>query len=638
MSLYKQLWAAVLLLLTVVFSISFVVTTLSARAYLEQQLSLKNADNAAALALSLTQQGADSVLLELTLAAQFDTGHYELIKLTDPRGSIAIHRQDEQAPSSAPAWFVTLFPIDVQPGIATIQAGWQQAGTLTVRSHSRFAYEELWRNTLLLALVFLAAGVFAGVAGSLLLKRILLPLADVVNQAQAIGERRFITMEEPRTREFRQVAGAMNALSTRIQGMLAQETRRLEKLQRAIRIDPATGLLRREAFLVGIDAILLGDDANASGTLSVVRVETLVDLNNRYGREAVDTFLQSAGDAINRLVEQNVGWTAGRMNGSEFALLAPRELEAEDTARLVQDLVVNALQEHGMSGDTQLPTAAVLYHHGDIPSELLMKVDGALTAAAIEPAGLVVDLAIEPPMQSVRQQMEHWRAVVERALREDSFSLATYPVVDPAGELIHFESPVRLDRQEESWSAGQFLPWIHRLQLAGDLDRKVVELALAEIAERNVPLAINLSVASVWDESFSHWIDERMRNAQHTRSRLWVDIPESVAMRHMDNFRYLCARLKQLDVRVSIKHMGHHLTALGQLHDIGLDAMKVDAAFVRELQNSPGNQTLIRTLCTLGHTIGVLVIAEGVRDDRELAALKELGVDGATGPGVRLYA
>ena len=67
MSLRKQLWFAIILILTLVFGVSFLVNTLSAKAYLEQQLGMKNADNASALALSLTQQGADEVLLELWL-------------------------------------------------------------------------------------------------------------------------------------------------------------------------------------------------------------------------------------------------------------------------------------------------------------------------------------------------------------------------------------------------------------------------------------------------------------------------------------------------------------------------------------------------------------------------------------------
>ena len=121
MSLYKQLWLAVILLLVLVFSGIFIVSSLSARAYLEQQLGMKNADNASALALSLTQQDADLVLMELTLAAQFDTGFYEMIRFTDPQGEVALIREGPHATSKAPGWFIRLFPIEVEPGVAYIQ-------------------------------------------------------------------------------------------------------------------------------------------------------------------------------------------------------------------------------------------------------------------------------------------------------------------------------------------------------------------------------------------------------------------------------------------------------------------------------------------------------------------------------------
>ena len=87
---------------------------------------------------------------------------------------------------------------------------------------------------------------------------------------------------------------------------------------------------------------------------------------------------------------------------------------------------------------------------------------------------------------------------------------------------------------------------------------------------------------------------------------------------------------------MGIEHIGHQLAKLGELHDVGIDYLKVDASFVRDVQNNPGNQTLLRTLCTVGHTIGVSVIAEGVNNAAEWEALKELGLDGATGPGISL--
>ena len=64
--------------------------------------------------------------------------------------------------------------------------------------------------------------------------------------------------------------------------------------------------------------------------------------------------------------------------------------------------------------------------------------------------------------------------------------------------------------------------------------------------------------------------------------------------------------------------------------------LRIFASFVRNVDNNPGNQTVLRTLCTVGHTIGVQVIAEGVQNQQEWTTLKELGIDGATGPGITL--
>ena len=107
-----------------------------------------------------------------------------------------------------------------------------------------------------------------------------------------------------------------------------------------------------------------------------------------------------------------------------------------------------------------------------------------------------------------------------------------------------------------------------------------------------------------------------------------------MGVRHLENFRQLCTRARAHQCKVGIEHMGHQLAELGQLHDIGVDYLKVDASFVRGIDQNAGNQTLLRTLCTVGHSIGVKVIAESVRTEQEWAMLRELGADGATGPGI----
>jgi EAL domain-containing protein (putative c-di-GMP-specific phosphodiesterase class I) len=230
--------------------------------------------------------------------------------------------------------------------------------------------------------------------------------------------------------------------------------------------------------------------------------------------------------------------------------------------------------------------------------------------------------------------MEDWRIIFASAFPEKKFRLGAFPVVGLENNLLHYESPARLEWQGNILPAGQFLPWINRLEVSYELDMEVVGLALQTIQAKGRPICVNLSVASVVEASFLSWISETLSSHADAASKLWLEVPESMAFRHLDNFKLLCTKAKAYGCKVGIEHMGHQLADLGQLHDVGVDYFKIDASFVRDIDSNSGNQTLLRTLCTVGHSIGVVVIAEGVRSAQEWDMLRELGADGATGPGI----
>ncbi|GAB5451587.1 MAG: EAL domain-containing protein [Halioglobus sp.] len=637
MSLYKQLWVAIALLLAVVFTINVWVTTISARDYLNQQLSMKNADNASALALSLSQQGADDVLLELTLAAQFDTGFYEHIELTDPQGNSAILRVDERPARGAPGWFVRLFPINAEPGVASVQAGWQQAGTLTLRSHSRFAYGELWRGSIRQAGIFLLAAVLAGLIGARALKGILRPLNAVVKQADALRARRFITIPEPATLEFKQLVRAMNGMSTHVKGVLDQEAQRLERWQREAQIDAVTGLTQREPYLQKLAALLESREAESSGSLVLLRIAGLAQLNSDYGRKAIDEILCEIGDQLIRFLAPNSGWAGGRLNGSDIALVAPGDFEAEALARDVLELVNRVFSEHQLGHECSTPGAATIYQPGDTVAQLLTRLDTALpTVQEGEHATIAYCAPEDPFAQPMQQRAEHWQGVLEHALQSDQLGLARFPVLDTQGELIHFESPVTLNEGANRLPAAQFLPWIHRLKLEGDLDQAVATMALARTTEQSQPVAVNLSAAALYDKHYAGWLDKQLAQNKEAATLLWLELTEDSVFRHLEAFKQLCTVVQPRGVTVGIKHAGHRLAELGRLHDVGLDYLKIDASFVRDIAENNNSQTMLSAFCTLGHAIGLRVIAEGVHSDAQWTTLRQLGVDGATGPGIRL--
>ncbi|MDA8752664.1 EAL domain-containing protein, partial [Halieaceae bacterium] len=556
--------------------------------------------------------------------------------LADPEGTVTIFREDTKPVEDAPKWFIRLFPIEVEPGIASVQKGWQQLGTITLRSHSKFAYKELWQSTVKLAIVFFLAMVLAGALGSYLLKIILRPLGDVVDQAQAIGDRRFITISEPYTLEFKQVVSAMNNLSGRIKQMLSQEAKRLEKWQREAHVDKVTGLMNRDPFMETLDATLQSDDVNSTGSLSLIRLRGLAQLNQVYGRKAIDNMLKDVGKAFTRITMSHSRWAASRLNGSDFALLAPRAVDPLAAANEARDAIREALEAHGME-TVKTPGATTIFVHGDTIGSLMTRLDGALLAADSEDASQIsVANKGDVQMKPIREQMDDWRNIFEQAFSQHLFRLDSYPVIGLEGQLLHYEAPVRLQWEGDTLSAGAFLPWINRLELSYQLDKEVITMALKTIETVGEPICVNLSVAAVVEPDFVSWFSDKMSAHAAAAGKLWIEIPESMAFRHLENFRKLAGRAKEYGCHVGIEHVGHQLAELGKLSDIGIDYLKIEATFVRGIDENAANQTLLRTLCTVGHSIGLIVIAEGVRTDEEWATLKEVGADGATGPGVTL--
>jgi diguanylate cyclase (GGDEF)-like protein len=637
MSLTKQLWLAIAAIMTLAFGISLMVSVWSAKSYLEDQLRLKNLDNANSLALSMSQIEKDPVLIELLLSAQFDIGHYKQIKLTSPTGKVMIDRVSDVVIDQVPAWFVSLIPLQTEPGIAQVQDGWRQYGTLTVASHNRFAYQALWEGNRRLLGWFLASALLCGLIGSLILRSITRPLGEVVNQAEAIGARRFITIQEPRTQEFRSVVRAMNALSTQVRTMLGEESARLEQLRRDAQYDALTGLLNREHFLKKLQYALADESTAPTGALFILRLPDLIKLNKELGREATDTLLKRVAGALQESCPDE-SCQIGRLNGSDFAVLAPN---VDSVAELAQQIFARArlsINDPSAAAENDVLLGAAVYRHGDPVSQVLSRADVALGRAGQEGGSAVEAGDPDVEWKPVPSLVATWKILIDTALRQKRVQFVTYPVLDAEGKLIHYEAPARMQNiQNSQWMPAQeFMPWASRLGLAESIDKAVFDCALDWLETNEGPLCINVSPQSVCDPVLTSRYFRALKGNRTLARKLWIDVPEFVAYRHAREFRVFCETLKPLGCKIGLEHVGNQICHIGELHDVGLDYLKIDSAIIRDIDQSVGNQTFLRGLCTIAHTMGMMSIAEGVLNQQEAACLKELGFKGMTGPGIVL--
>jgi diguanylate cyclase (GGDEF)-like protein len=637
MSLIRQLWLAIVIISIIAFGGSFTVSMLTARHYVAQQLQRQSNDTANSLALSMSQQSKDPVTVELQVAALFDGGHYQSIAVTDPFGKTIVDRiQTRTDTTTVPAWFVSLLPIESLPGRAQVTDGWKQFGLVTVISHNRFAYQALWDGLIELAGWFLLAALASGFVGTLLIRNIRRPLEAMVTQAHAIAERRFITIEEPRTPELRSAVRAMNDMVARLRQMFADEAARLETLRYKVNHDEVTGLSNRDYFMAHFREILQGEEFAQTGSLVMVRLVDINALNQRLGYMRADALLKDLGTVLFASGEGRIGQRAGRVKGAEFAVVCPTIQSATEAATAIYErLQKDFLPKWVPEMPDLFHLGAVLYRRGQKPGEALARADVALAAA--QSKGSNSWHATEEGEAQASVPAEQWRTVLSEAVGAGLIKIAFYPVVSGTGQVLHQEGVIRLQPagQGPLLSAGDFMPMAARLNLTAPLDLGVIKLAFKHLETVTGEVAVNLSAETISDWGFRNDLRALLKDHPALCKRLWVEVPEYGVFRQFDAFRELCKMLKALGCKAGIEYFGQRFAEGQKLADLGLDYIKVHPTYLRGIGQNPGNQEFLKGLCRVAHAIGIVVIALGVETEGDLPLLASLGFDGMTGPGVR---
>ncbi|MFZ6751672.1 bifunctional diguanylate cyclase/phosphodiesterase [Undibacterium sp. Ren11W] len=630
MSMYRQLWIAIILSTLLASIGSLLASTLNSRAYLNEQLRMKNADNATVLALSLSQKEIDIVELELVIAALFDSGHYSSIIVRDANDKEIITRVAALEKTKVPAWFIQSFPILSTPGQAQISSGWKQLGTVSLVTQSSFAYLTLWQSTKEMIATLALSGLISGYLGTLILRRLRKPLSAVIAQANAMSERRFIIAPESKVPELRQLSTAMNSTVSLLKSMFAEEAERLEALRRQANTDLVSGLANRSHFMAQLHVMVEAEDAPA-GSLMMLRLSHLAEINKQLGRNKVDTILKKFGTVLNAQASALPEGFAARMNGTDFALLF-RQTEAGSVAASVFEAITQELAEIPNN-----PVTAFIgygqFEFGIAPGALLSQVDEALASAEIGGVNAVRKAAPLNIEQAPRSS-EEWSKLIERALEQQWVKLAFFPVVDFSQTPLHTESALRLMFGGEWFPAGRFLPIAERLGLTDKLDLAAINLGLNELSRNSQmdDIAINLSAQSIQNPAFREQLRALLLSRPAVSKRLWLEIPENGVFANLDAFRAFHRDVSVSGCKLGLEHFGRQFDKINLLHDLKLDYVKVDAGFIRGIDMNTGNQAFVKGIGSIVHRMGLQVFAEGVSSSAELASLSELGVDGVTGP------
>jgi predicted signal transduction protein with EAL and GGDEF domain len=608
---------------------ALVIHTLAARDALQQQQDVRNRDAAAALALALSQQRGEPAAMQAVATAQFDLGHYRSIRLVAGDGTVVFNLSEPTPPPRTPAWFGRLLPMATADGTALVSSGWHELGTLSVAAHTAWAQESLWNASLRSATLLGALAVLASLLTAWMLRAWQRPLHATVLQAQALARGQFIEAELPQLPELQALTLSMNTTVRRLRETFASQAEQVAYLQRQAQLDSLTGLPLRAQFIETLNRRLVHQDGVG---LLLVRLTALEQINAQHGRSAADAVLRQAGAVLAQWARAETDSFAGRLTGSDLALLLPVPGMAADAARKLLQGMRDAVEPLGFGAQVCVAASdGIAYPDADtalaatLPGLALAEADGGLH---LTQGGLA---------DSVLADVAVWQSKIISALAEQRTQIGEYPVLDAQAQLIHLECPLRLqlDPQGPYQPAAKWLPLARRCGLAPQVDAAAVGLALAAIGQDSQPRAVNIELASLAAPGFVDEVARQLAARPQAAQRLWVEWVEAGNQGDWDAAAQATKHWRRHGVHIGVEHAGGAPEQLARLRDLGLDYVKVDARHLRGAATDPHVRAYGKSLAGLIRLLGLKALAEGVESSADLAVLWQLGFDGATGQALR---
>ena len=628
-------------LLTLLLLGSFFLNISVTREYLQKQLQSHAQDAATSLGLSLSTviDARDEVAAARMIDVIFDSGDYRKVIFNDLGGKAIIVRQQALKIEKVPNWFIRLIDLKTPTQQSQVMSGWNQLGSLEIASHPGYAYIELWKVMQTQVVWFMVIAALGFLLAHAFITNILKPLKQVEKQAHEMSLNKFgYKAPMPKTRELARVAFAMNDMGDKLGRVFKQQLGLIETLRAKSFIDTLTGLSNREGFDNRLKAELESQQRTGQGCLLLVQLSDFSEINQEHGRALGDELLTEVASVLAAITKQSAGSFAARRSGVDFSVFLPRLMSdsVDDFAiKLLADLSALPTFKQLLRDDViHLGLASV--GSDDNAQQVLSKADMALRQAQGQGVSAWQRYAnIESvDLSSEVHQANEWHTILKQVLADRSVSLHTQPVVEFKDKnLLYYQVLARIDVDDKLAVAGLFLPMAERFQLMIPFDQMVIEKVLASLTLKQDTTAycVTLSESSMTDEQFLTWLDEALLPLKDLAGRLIFEVSEHAIHYNEDALKRLSGLSKKYDFKLSIDRFGSSSVPFSYLQRIGLDIIKLDHGFIRDIQDNQSDQFFLHSAVQIAHSQEIQVMAVGVESEQEWAILKDLGLDGAMG-------
>ncbi|MFG2145932.1 putative bifunctional diguanylate cyclase/phosphodiesterase [Streptomyces sp. NPDC048696] len=401
--------------------------------------------------------------------------------------------------------------------------------------------------------------------------------------------------------------------------------------------DPLTGLPNRQWLLERTWAALEeAEDHGARAALVLIDMDRFRSVNDTLGHLAGDRLLLQIADRLRLALPR--GAEAARLGGDEFAVLLPVADSATSTMRIARGLVAELSSPLDLDGLTLVLEAsagvAVYPEHALDAEGLLRRADVAMYQAKRDRTGVEV---YESKRDSNTPDRLGLLGDLRRALDAGDVELHYQPKVRFDGQVAGLEALVRWVHPERGRvPPDEFIAIAESSGLMPHLTEYVLETALAQVARwraqgLTVPVAVNVSPRDVHTPGFAGAVAARLARHGVPAGSLQLEITEHVLLEDPQRAADTLAGLTGHGVKMSLDDFGTGYSSLVHLRRLPVSELKIDRSFVARLAVDNEDAEIVRCTLDLAHSLGLLVVAEGVEDDETWERLRDLGCDAVQG-------
>lgn len=479
------------------------------------------------------------------------------------------------------------------------------------------------------------------------------PLSSMIKQAIKVPNGEWLLSMKPVVQTGQQVAITIQVLlALSISALMAYFSyvllkqplilkrlviKKTEELNKLAFYDPLTDLCNRRLFndLLKRMVTRIQRDGNQFALL-YLDIDEFKRINDTLGHEAGDELLKVVGLRLSNALRKSD--TVARLGGDEFCIILP-DINTSTNAARVAEKIKEAIRPPVKLGEHEVRitiSIGITLAPGDglDATELLKNADLAMYSAKEKNRDCYQFFS--PALNADMLEQIVLEQDLRQALERNEFTLHFQPQICLfTGEISGIEALVRWHHPDKGLLyPGGFIQQAEDSGLILPLGAWVLKQACRQLDQLNRPeltLSVNLSTRQLADPNLLQTIQFALTDSGIEPHRLELEITETALMEKMEQAIEILNKIKMLGVTIAIDDFGTGYSSLSQLKNLPVDILKIDREFIQDITTRADNAVITDVIISVGHKLGLTVVAEGIETKEQAAYLTAMGCDMAQG-------